>query len=90
MKLLVSSLLFLLGKAVVAHDDCPAEEESGYEVWRSLPPRQARVQFEADVNCTTETYTLTYSFMPDYVSNPMLYCCSRCRDQLSLICVEQF
>lgn len=67
MKLFVSSLLLFLGKSAVAHDDCPHEAENGYEVWRSGIPRRARVEFVGEVDCDTETYTLTYSFMPDYV-----------------------
>lgn len=46
-------------------EDCP--EESGYEVWRQLPPKDAKLRFEGIVDCDTQTYTLTLSFVPDMV-----------------------
>jgi hypothetical protein len=57
----------LSGKGAVAHEGCDHTEESGYEVWRSLPPQDAKVKFAGVVDCDTETYTLTYSFVPDMV-----------------------
>ncbi|KAL7504604.1 hypothetical protein ACHAXN_002206 [Cyclotella atomus] len=67
MKLSASLLLPLMlsGKGAVAHEGCDHTEESGYEVWRSLPPQDAKVKFAGVVDCDTETYTLTYSFVPD-------------------------
>ena len=41
--------------------------ESGYEVWRTLPPADAKVKFESRVDCVNKNYTLTYSFEPDVV-----------------------
>jgi hypothetical protein len=40
-------------------------DESGYEVWRDLPPADAKVKFEGEVDCDTKTYTLKFSFAPD-------------------------
>ena len=42
-------------------------DESGYEVWRNLPPADAKAKFEGRVDCGTKNYTLTYSFEPDRV-----------------------
>lgn len=41
------------------------DDQSGYEVWRSLPPQDAKVKFEGHVDCAEETYKLTISFEPD-------------------------
>jgi hypothetical protein len=72
MKLYTSlALLLLAGNADAdiygtnTEDAC--DDESGYEVWRSLPPEDAKVRFEGRVDCDAETYTLIYSFEPDMV-----------------------
>lgn len=48
------------------------DDQSGYEVWRSLPPQDAKVKFEGHVDCAEETYKLTISFEPDMVRAPHL------------------
>ena len=54
----------------VAQQVC--DDQSGYEVWRSLPPQDAKVKFEGHVDCEEETYNLTISFEPDMVRAPHL------------------
>ncbi|KAL7483469.1 hypothetical protein ACHAW6_009115 [Cyclotella cf. meneghiniana] len=70
MKLYMSlALLLLAGNADADTNGTSTEEacndESGYEVWQSRPPEDAKVKFEGRVDCDAETYTLTYSFEPD-------------------------
>ena len=50
-------------------------DESGYEVWRNLPPADAKVKFESWVDCVNKNYTLTYSFEPDVV-RAFASCCN--------------
>ena len=70
------ALLLLAGNANAdingTNTEKACDDESGYEVWQSLPPEDAKVKFEGHVDCDAETYTLIYSFEPDMVRDLLL------------------